>query len=113
MLKNFVISLAFLLTLAISASILKVGAMENESKPADADNFYAGDKLIMTPVTFPNQYKMEMSGDLFLPKDMDKNKKYPAIIVGHPMEAAREQSAVLYAQKMAEAGFVTLAMDLA
>lgn len=81
--------------------------------PAGADNFYKSDKLDMIPVTFPNQYKMEMSGDLFLPKDLDKNKKYPAIIVGHPMGAVKEQSAVLYAQKMAEQGFVTLAMDLA
>lgn len=81
--------------------------------PADADNFYKSDKLVMEPVTFPNQYKMEMCGDLFLPKDLDKNKKYPAIIVGHPMGAVKEQSAVLYAQKMAEQGFVTLAMDLA
>lgn len=81
--------------------------------PADANNFYKSDKLTMTPVTFPNQYKMEMSGDLFLPKDLDMNKKYPAIIVGHPMGAVKEQSAVLYAQKMAEMGFVTLAIDLA
>lgn len=81
--------------------------------PADAENFYKSDKLIMTPVTFPNQYKMEMCGDLFVPKNLDKSKKYPAIIVGHPMGAVKEQSAVLYAQKMAEQGFVTLAMDLA
>lgn len=81
--------------------------------PADADNFFKSDKLIMTPVTFPNQYKMEMSGDLFFPKDLDRGKKYPAIIVGHPMGAVKEQSAALYAQKMAEMGFVTLAMDLA
>ncbi|MBD5557335.1 MAG: alpha/beta hydrolase [Desulfovibrio sp.] len=81
--------------------------------PADADNFYKSDKLVMEKVTFPNLYKMEMAGDLFLPKDLDKSKKYPAIIVGHPMGAVKEQSAVLYAQKLAEQGFVTLAMDLA
>lgn len=84
-----------------------------QAKPADADNFYRSSKLEMRPVTFPNQYKMEMSGDLFIPKDLEKGKKYPAIIVGHPMGAVKEQSALLYAQKMAEQGFVTLAMDLA
>ncbi|MDE7240599.1 MAG: alpha/beta hydrolase [Desulfovibrio sp.] len=81
--------------------------------PPDADNFYRSDKLVMEKVTFPNLYKMEMAGDLFLPKDLDKSKKYPAVIVGHPMGAVKEQSAVLYAQKLAEQGFVTLAMDLA
>ncbi len=81
--------------------------------PADADNFYKSPTLTMEKVTFPNLYKMEMAGDLFLPAGFDKSKKYPAIIVGHPMGAVKEQSAVLYAQKMAEQGFVTLAMDLA
>lgn len=43
---------------------------------------------------------------------MKKNTKNPAIIVGHPMGAVKEQSANLYAQKMAERGFVTLSLDL-
>ena len=81
--------------------------------PADADNFYKSDRLVLEKVTFPNLYQMEMAGDLFLPKDLDRSKKYPAIIVGHPMGAVKEQSAVLYAQKLAEQGFVTLAVDLA
>lgn len=81
--------------------------------PADAANFYKSPTVSMEKVTFPNLYKMEMAGDLFLPAGFDKGKKYPAIIVGHPMGAVKEQSAVLYAQKMAEQGFVTLAMDLA
>jgi dienelactone hydrolase len=40
----------------------------------------------------------------------DKNTKNPAIIVGHPMGAVKEQSA-MYATKMAERGFVTLSLD--
>lgn len=108
------ILLAFLLTLTPASHVFDDAVVAEPYKaPADADNFYKSDKLIMTPVTFPNQYGMEMSGDLFTPKNIDKKGKYPAIIVGHPMGAVKEQSAVLYAQKMAEAGFVTLAMDLA
>ena len=103
-----------LLASLAAALILMTGvATMTYAKPADADNFYKSDKLVMEKVTFPNLYKMEMAGDLFLPQDLDRSKKYPAIIVGHPMGAVKEQSAVLYAQKLAEQGFVTLAMDLA
>ncbi|WP_312267499.1 alpha/beta hydrolase [Neisseria sp.] len=45
------------------------------------------------------------------PKNMQGDKKYPAIIVGHPFAAVRQQSANLYAQKMADAGFITLTFD--
>ena len=55
---------------------------------------------------------MKVAGNLFLPKNMKEGDKYPAIIVGHPMGAVKEQSANLYATKMAERGFVTLSIDL-
>ena len=77
-----------------------------------ADNFYKSDKVTQQKVTFKNQYQMEVTGNLFMPKDRDKNARYPAIVVGHPMGAVKEQSSNLYAQKLAEQGFVTLAIDL-
>lgn len=82
-------------------------------RPADADNFYRSDKVEVQKVTFKNQYKMNIADNLYLPKDMDKSKKHAAIIVGHPMGAVKEQSADLYAVKMAERGFVTMSVDLA
>ena len=66
----------------------------------------------MQKVAFKNQYNMKVVGNLFTPKDMNKNAKHAAIIVGHPMGAVKEQSANLYAIKMAEQGFVTLSLDL-
>ncbi|WP_163009272.1 alpha/beta hydrolase, partial [Pseudomonas viridiflava] len=77
-----------------------------------ADNFYKSDKLIQQRVTFNNQYKMRVAGNLFIPKGWDPDNKAPAIIVGHPMGAVKEQSSNLYAQKLAEQGFVTLSLDL-
>ncbi len=76
------------------------------------DNFYKSDKATVQKVTFENQYNMKVAGNLFKPMNMAENVKLPAIIVGHPMGAVKEQSANLYAAKMAERGFVTLAIDL-
>jgi fermentation-respiration switch protein FrsA (DUF1100 family) len=77
-----------------------------------ADNFYQSDKVTASKVTFKNQYQLTVAGNLFLPKNASPETKLPAIIVGHPMGAVKEQSANLYAQKMAEYGFVTLSLDL-
>lgn len=77
-----------------------------------ADNFYKGNQVTVKKVTFKNQYNMKVVGNLFTPKDLNQNTKNPAIIVGHPMGAVKEQSANLYATKMAERGFVTLSLDL-
>ncbi|RYG42575.1 alpha/beta hydrolase [bacterium] len=74
------------------------------------DNFYKSDKVTSRRVAFKNQYGMEVVGNLFVPKG--QSGRSPAIIVGHPMGAVKEQSSNLYAQKLAERGFVTLAIDL-
>ncbi|MEQ9998027.1 alpha/beta hydrolase [Pectobacterium versatile] len=77
-----------------------------------ADNFYKSDNVTQQKVTFKNQYQMNVTGNLFIPKGINQNAKNPAIVVGHPMGAVKEQSSNLYAQKLAEQGFVTLAIDL-
>lgn len=78
----------------------------------DADNFYRSSSVNRQEVSFDNQYKMKVAANLFTPKSMKEGEKYPAIIVGHPMGAVKEQSANLYATKMAERGFVALSIDL-
>ena len=67
-----------------------------------ANNFYTSDKVTMRKVTFKNQYEMNVAGNLFTPTTLDRTAKAPAIVVGHPMGAVKEQSANLYATKMAE-----------
>lgn len=71
-----------------------------------ADNFYKSEKVTQQKVTFKNQYQMNVVGNLFIPKTINHNAKNPAIVVGHPMGAVKEQSANLYAQKLAEQGLL-------
>lgn len=103
-------------TIGIGATALSAIALSGiahaADKPADADNFYKSEKVALQQVSFKNQYRMNVAGNLYLPENMDKDIQYPAIIVAHPMGAVKEQSANLYAIKMAERGFVTLAIDL-
>ncbi|MCQ5185008.1 alpha/beta hydrolase [Phascolarctobacterium faecium] len=101
------------IALGVILSTAGTSAVFAADRPADADNFYRSDKVEVQKVTFKNQYKMNIAGNLYLLKDMDKSKKHAAIIVGHPMGAVKEQSADLYAVKMAERGFVTMSVDLA
>ena len=63
-----------------------------------------------TKVTFPNQLN-SVSGVLFTPPNVDKAKKYPALPVVHPFGGVKEQTASIYARRMAEKGYVTLAFD--
>jgi len=60
-------------------------------------------------VTFETQYGLTLAADLYTPKDA--NGKLAAIAVSGPFGAVKEQSSGLYAMKMAERGFVTLAFD--
>ncbi|MDX6021795.1 alpha/beta hydrolase [Scandinavium sp. V105_16] len=101
--KNITLALGLLLgSFAATAADMSKGA----------DNFYKSDKVTQQKVTFKNQYQMNVVGNLFIPKTLNRTVKNPAIIVGHPMGAVKEQSSNLYAQKLAEQGFVTLAIDL-
>ena len=46
-----------------------------------------------------------------MPKNYDAKRKYPALIIGSPYGGVKEQGAGIYAQNMAERGFITLAFD--
>lgn len=98
-----------LLSLALAAIPFTASGQDMSN---GANNFYQSDRLTLEKITFTNQYQMKVAGNLFLPKDYKPDVRYPAIIVGHPMGAVKEQSSNLYAQKLAEQGFITLAIDL-
>ncbi|KAJ5458526.1 hypothetical protein N7475_009914 [Penicillium sp. IBT 31633x] len=77
-----------------------------------ANNFYRSDNVTVHRITFPTQYQTTVTGNLFTLNNLNRNYPVPAVIVGHPMGAVKEQSANLYATKLAEQGFVTVSLDL-
>jgi uncharacterized protein len=94
------------------ASLINIPPAEAKKMPNGADNFYTSDKVDLQKVNFDTQYRVKVAGNLFTPKALDRNGRTPAIVVGHPMGAVKEQSANLYATKMAEQGFVAMSIDL-
>ena len=95
------------------AAPARPGSQSTASRaPQDADNFYQSPAVTARKVRFKNQYEMDVAGNLFVPNNLNRSNAHPAIIVGHPMGAVKEQSANLYATKLAEQGFVTLSIDL-
>ena len=71
--------------------------------------FPLSDKVDHKKITFKTQYGMTLAADLYTPKDA--HGKMAAIAVSGPFGATKEQSSGLYAMRMAERGFVTLAFD--
>ena len=71
--------------------------------------FPQSDKVNHSKVTFYNRYGITLAADLYVPKDAEG--KLPAIAVAGPFGAVKEQAAGLYAQTMAERGYLTIAFD--
>lgn len=71
--------------------------------------FEKSEKINHRKITFHNRYGITLAADLYEPKEYEG--KLPAIAVSGPFGAVKEQSSGLYAQTMAERGFLTIAFD--
>lgn len=71
--------------------------------------FLKSDKVTHSKITFHNRYGITLAADMYVPKEAEG--KLPAIAVAGPFGAVKEQASGLYAQTMAERGFLTIAFD--
>lgn len=69
-------------------------------------------KINIHPVTYKVN-GIDIAANVYTPANYDVSKKYPAIVVAHPNGGIKEQTAGLYAQRLAEAGYITIAFDAA
>ena len=116
-------TLLFLSALIIGASALNSHGMESnlntDTSFAPVENltltqewdkvFPESDKVDHCKVTFVNRYGITLAADMYMPKNAEG--KLPAIAVSGPFGAVKEQSSGLYAQQLAERGFLTIAFD--
>jgi fermentation-respiration switch protein FrsA (DUF1100 family) len=94
-----------------AAAAAPVSAAQTELKlGTEWDKTFAkSDKVEHKKVSFKNRYGITLAADFYVPKNT--SAKLAAIVVGGPFGAIKEQSSGLYAQIMAERGFITLAFD--
>ena len=107
----------------ISVSAASVGLMTTFSTPAFAQGdtlkqtvawdktFPKSDRVNHQKVSFYNRLGIALVADLYIPKNLDRSRRHPALVVGHPFGGVKEQTSGLYAQTMTERGFITLAHD--
>ena len=94
----------------INAQNNNITDMENLELTSEWDKtFPKSDRVNHKKVTFVNHYGITLAADLYVPKDA--KTPLPAIAVCGPFGAVKEQCSGLYAQEMAERGFITLAFD--
>lgn len=82
----------------------------NSTTQTEHYTFKLSDKVTRQKVTFKNRYGITLTGDLYMPKN-DGDKPLAALAISGPFGAVKEQSSGLYANQMAEHGFVALAFD--
>lgn len=107
------------LACAFAASVVITNAQTNQNNERYMEKlkltqewdktFPKSDKVRHSKVTFTNRYGITLAADLYVPKNADG--KLPAIAVSGPFGAVKEQASGLYAQTMAEHGYITLAFD--
>lgn len=102
-------------TMGFMATSVEAKAVSNQttetlSLTTEWDKVFPADPLVShTKVLFKNRFGVTLAADLYQPKD--QQGRLPAVAVSGPFGAVKEQSSGLYAQRLARAGFVTIAFD--
>lgn len=109
--RRILLNLAGAGAIALSAMVIPAGTAAAQGTAAWDKTFAKSDRVDHRKVTFTNRLGIKLVADLYVPKNLDRSRQHAALVVGGPYGAVKEQSSGLYAQRMAERGFITLAHD--
>lgn len=73
--------------------------------------FELSDQVTRTHVYYQNRFGIELAGDLYVAKDADLETQHPALVIGPPFGGVKEQGPGVYANELAQRGFVVLTFD--
>lgn len=90
---------------------MKMSGITKNNGETREKTFELSKKVTVERVSYKNRFGITVAADMYLSKNIDTSKKYPALVIGTPYGGVKEQGAGIYAQNMAERGFVALAFD--
>ena len=104
------LSAALIATPAVAAEVIAPNAFGLVYENAISENVPG--KVNIRPVSY-EVHGVKIAANVYVPAGFDETKKYPAVVVAHPNGGVKEQVSGMYAQKLAELGYVALAADAA
>ena len=108
--KIATIAIAYLMILGQAFAQNKKSEKMNKTEKAEYYTFKLSDKVTRQKVYFKNRFGITISADLYVPKNVGK-ETLSALAISGPFGAVKEQSSGLYANQMAERGFIAIAFD--
>lgn len=107
----------FIIVAMFMATGVNSSAQDKSKNPfglvyGDAISENESGKVNIHPVTYKLN-GIDIAANVYTPAGYDASKKYPAVVVAHPNGGVKEQTAGLYAQRLAEAGYITITADAA
>lgn len=111
------VSLVIALTISVSIMVNAQSTQTKSKNPfglvyADAITENVQGKVNIHPVTYKLN-GIDIVANVYIPANFDPKKKYPAVVIAHPNGGIKEQISGLYAQRLAEAGYITITADAA
>ena len=114
--------IALIITIAISIVTVQMSSAQNTQKQVNKNPYtlvYEGaitenvkGKVNIYPVTYTIK-EITIVANVYTPANYDASKKYPTVVIAHPNGGVKEQVAGLYAQRLAEQGYITITADAA
>lgn len=109
--KTTLLFLLFVMAATLSVSAQDKTRARRISPEEEYYIFQLNPDVLRTHVYYDTRFGVEIAGDLYMPRDLDQSRKYPAIVIGPPYGGVKEQGPGVYANELARRGFVVLTFD--
>ena len=97
-----------------SSGAADAGRSESDAPDETGEEYYTfalSENVERRPVSYENRYGITLAGELYTPRDMDESELHPAVVIGAPYGGVKEQGPGVWANELAQRGFVCLTFD--